>query len=228
MTMNGKTYRADETMPIEVHAIDSDLADLTGLSDVTVNVRNSDTDLFLDWDDLAFKAAGSVTTMNKTCTEVDATNQPGMYGYDLDLTTLASAPTSRERWIIKISGGTGVAYKGAAEVTVEPTTVLDGSEIPGAVWDEAATDHTAAGSLGRRVSLVMGILFGNYSYKPTTRDSNGTPTAWTLKVYASSGDVPATSSDPDGTILGTFTVSAEANSANVGQADFIRAVLAEV
>jgi hypothetical protein len=74
---NGQTER------IEVLALDAAGNPITGLSDVLLTIRRISDDYYLDFNDNTFKASGW-TTRQKVMTELDATNDAGIYYYDFD------------------------------------------------------------------------------------------------------------------------------------------------
>ena len=74
---NGQTER------IEALILDKSGNPVTGLSNVLLTIRRTSDDYRLDFFDNTFKASGW-TTRQKVMTELDATNDAGVYCYDFD------------------------------------------------------------------------------------------------------------------------------------------------
>ena len=96
--------------PIEVEPlVDRYLGTLkTGIS-VKMKVRRKSDGFVLDWDDLTFKALGSVVTLlSPAFTEIDAASFPGEYATTLALDTLVAADTLDIYQITIVEDGTAV------------------------------------------------------------------------------------------------------------------------
>lgn len=66
------------TEPISVFAVNAAGNPLTGLTDLYVRIRRVSDGFFLDWTGYTFKSTGW-TTLNKSLTEISATNAAGLY-----------------------------------------------------------------------------------------------------------------------------------------------------
>jgi len=82
------------TEPIQLYVVNSLGKPLTGLVDLYIRIRRNSDGKFLDWSDMTFKTSGW-TTLNKTMTEISATNAPGLYAltgeFNTSLLTNANA-----------------------------------------------------------------------------------------------------------------------------------------
>lgn len=76
--MTTERVRTGNTEPIEVYVTNRRSEPLTGLTSIYVRIRRVSNGDYLDWNDDTFKSTGW-TTLNQICTEVDATNFPGLY-----------------------------------------------------------------------------------------------------------------------------------------------------
>jgi hypothetical protein len=73
--------------PIVVRALDGTLSPVIGSTTIVATVWRTSDGCYLDWDDMMFKSSGW-TTLQGQLSEVDATNSPGVYQRDLDLTSV--------------------------------------------------------------------------------------------------------------------------------------------
>ena len=75
-------YISSKTIePIQVYALDSYNAPVSGLTNLFLKIRRKSDDFVLDWSDNTFKTAGSVVTSTWVLTEIDGTNLPGEYKF---------------------------------------------------------------------------------------------------------------------------------------------------
>lgn len=110
-------------------------------------------------------------------TEVDASNQPGLYEY--------AVPSGQ---LSRTAGADGYFVK----VVESVNSLLEYSSIsvydPGAVWSEDRTDHVAAGTLGQLLQIVAGLVQYNHRLSSPTYDANGRLLTATLTVYPTGTD----------------------------------------
>lgn len=133
-------------------------------------------------------------------------------------------------WDVALAGHLAAGTTGAA------LDAISAAGIAIAVWDAPMASHRAAGTFGLAVAVIRGVLFGNYTYRVLTRadDSDtegaeGLPLTWEVKVWASAADVPANEAAAEtGTVLGTFSVAAEADGSFPSEVNFMRSILTEL
>jgi hypothetical protein len=87
--MDSVRIQTGATERVEAVMLDGSLAPLTGLSDALLSVRRVSDGYWLDFDDDTFKAAGW-TTRQQVMSELDAANDPGAYGHDLDTSAITN------------------------------------------------------------------------------------------------------------------------------------------
>lgn len=102
-------YQTDETIPIEVLALDASLDPLTGLTDLLLSIRRKSDDFFYDFNDDTFKSTGW-TTRQQALSEISAANAPGEYGHDWDTSAITNA-VDDDTYMIRVdqSPGTNAA-----------------------------------------------------------------------------------------------------------------------
>jgi len=98
---------AGDTEPIEVTMLDGSLSELTGLSTVLLSIRRTSDDFWYDFNDKTFKNS-LWTTRQQVMSEVDATNDPGVYAWDFD-TSLITNATADDTYMLRIDEATVAA-----------------------------------------------------------------------------------------------------------------------
>ena len=97
--MNVRIQTGD-TERIEALMLDGSLSPLTGLGNVLLSIRRVSDGYWLDFDDDTFKASGW-TTRQQAMTQTDVTNDPGVYHYDLDTSTITN-PTADDTYEARV------------------------------------------------------------------------------------------------------------------------------
>lgn len=93
----------------------------------------------IDW-----AAAGAVTDTNPT--EMDSTNMPGWYVFDL-----TQAETNGEVLVFAPKSSTSGVVLDQVQVFTQATATPTAAAVADAVWDEASTGHTDAGKAGQQL-----------------------------------------------------------------------------
>lgn len=105
-----------ETEQIEVLMLDGALSPLTGLSDVLLSIRRVSDGYWYDFDDSTFKNTGW-TTRQQVMTEVDATNDSGVYSESFD-TSVITNPTADDTYELRVDCVSAVNVPQVGEIKV--------------------------------------------------------------------------------------------------------------
>jgi hypothetical protein len=117
--MGSVRIMAGDTERIQTPVVkDGSLAPLTGLTTVVVAFQRVSDDYWYDFDDATFKGSGW-TTRQQQMAEVDSTNAPGEYYYDLDTSTITN-PTDDDTYMVRIdeTGGSAKNVPFTGEIKV--------------------------------------------------------------------------------------------------------------
>jgi hypothetical protein len=87
--MDNVRIQTGATERVEAIMLDGSLAPLTGLLDALLSVRRVSDGYWLYFSDDTFKASGW-TTRQQVMSELDSTNDPGVYGHDLDTSAITN------------------------------------------------------------------------------------------------------------------------------------------
>lgn len=120
-----------QTERIEVVALDSSGSPVTGLSDVLLAIRRISDDFYFDFNDSTFKGSGW-TTRQQQMSELDATNDAGLYTYDFN-----TAGLSDDNYQMRSESATAVNFPKTGELKVGDYVdfIFD--------WDAANTELSA-------------------------------------------------------------------------------------
>jgi hypothetical protein len=160
--------------PLELLAVDTNGAALTGVTTLVARVRRRSDGFFYDWSDSTFKTAASVTTITGSLSEVSATYAPGLYsvswpgaaagGYDAIITqssgsTVANVPATIDLRIGQIAApGDAMALTSGERTTVQALIVSDATPFLGARIDVAISSRSTltAAQVDTQLSGVHG------------------------------------------------------------------------
>jgi len=159
--------------PIQFLATDVSNAPLTGLADLLITIRRASDNMFLDFADATFKAAGW-GSKTQALAEVSAADAPGWYAYAWNTALVTNPVPAGDTYYVTITqtGATCKNVPAAGEVrTGSWTARLDAAvstrAAPGAqmaltagaqaaavtaVWSEPVPGAFAAGSAGAKLS----------------------------------------------------------------------------
>jgi hypothetical protein len=149
------------TEPISVYAVNTAGNPITGLTDLYVRIRRVSDGFFLDWTGYTFKSTGW-TTLNKSLTEISATNAPGLYEVTGGLPTASiTNPTANDDYqVIPVqTPGTNARLPSPAVIQVGKwvdnvdATISSRATVAG-VWDELLSGHVVVGSAGATLAGI--------------------------------------------------------------------------
>lgn len=151
---------------------------ITGRTDIEMAITRLSDDFVLDWNDLTFKATGSVTTRRINMPELDATTNPGIYEYAVDLSTITNE-TNNDNYVVSIEApaisfeangsfrtslqGTGEGtgnLGGFGDFTITITVETSGA-IPIPSVDVKIKDATDTAVIARATTNASGIAIFN-------------------------------------------------------------------
>jgi hypothetical protein len=168
---------------------------------------------WLDFSDDTF--GGTITTRWLSLTEIDATNAPGAYYAQYDISDVTNHDASEDSWLIvsREETGTDLGFLPVGSVQVVPETVAG---------------STYAAKLSDGIALVKAMNLGNYTLDNVTYDGNGFPTAMRVRIWDSSSNVPASGGGSETTgRLGVVTITGTADGSFTAQPSFVKGTLAE-
>jgi len=142
----------------------------TGLTPTVSVVRLSD-GLWLQVGGLTWGGSPASLAMS----EPDSANLPGVYSYTVNAAALSYS-----------DGFAGYLFH-----IVEPVNYVRESvrvHVAMSEWDESPTSHATAGTMGRVLQTVQGLVQGNHRLKNPTYDSEGRMLTAELAVYPTSTD----------------------------------------
>lgn len=128
-----------------------------------------------------------------TMVELDSSNLPGVYSYAVNTSALTYA-----------NGSAGYICH-----IVEPDNYVRETvriHVAMSEWDEDPAAHATAGTMGRTLQVIQGLVQGNHRLKNPTYDAEGRMLTAQLVLYPTSADALA-----DTNALDTFNVTCTYN-----------------
>jgi len=109
--MNSVRIQTGDTERIEAMILDGSLDPITGKTDILLSIRRVSDGYWFDFDagELDFKNSGW-TTRQKAMTETDSTNDPGVYHYDFDTSTIDN-PAADDTYEARVDQSPGTDAK---------------------------------------------------------------------------------------------------------------------
>lgn len=142
--MTTERVRTGNTEPIEVYVTNRRSEPLTGLTSIYVRIRRVSDGYYLDWNDDTFKNTGW-TTLNQICTQVDATNFPGLYNVTggWDTSAITNETPDDDYQVLTLESPVDEA------VVPAPATIRLGQWVDqiDEIWDKLPTNYIMGSSV---------------------------------------------------------------------------------
>ncbi len=143
--MNGSSVRIidGDTERIETQALDDAEDPLTGVTDLLISIRRVSDDFYYDFNDNTFKSTGW-TTRRQAMTELDATNDPGLYYYDFDTSAITNEAAD-DTYMVRVEQSPGTTVENlpqSGEIKVDqwPKDIIDDVATVDGVVDDILVD----------------------------------------------------------------------------------------
>lgn len=199
--------------PIEIQLFDTYAHPLTGITNLSVQIRRHADDFYLDWADNTFKPGSTCLQMYQTLGEVSAMFSPGIYrlhtaphlrGFH---TALITNPGSGDIYSITLSQqgdhdaiGLPTGYELHCYDLAQglPAAVAD------AVWNEMQSDHRVQGSFGELMHRIVALQKENYYIDNMTYNAQGLLLQGRIRLFYTKTEAEAAT--PGGASEGEFAV----------------------
>lgn len=198
--------------PIEVQVFGSTSEPLLGKTDLFVQIRRHQDDLYFDWADNRFKPPGSVSILSQPLSEVSSTYSPGIYRLDAPPTHAKGFNTAAidnpqagdvyDITVLQIGGTDALGLPLGYELQVHDLSIGLPAVIADAVWDEMQADHRITGSFGELLQRIVALQKENYFIDNMTYNTQGLMLTGRIRLFRSKTEAEAAS--PGGSGEGEF------------------------
>lgn len=198
--------------PIEIQLLDEDSKPLPGKTDIFIQIRRHQDDLYFDWSDNTFKWPSTVITRHQVLSEVSAAYSPGIYRLDAGPThakgfntAAITNPGTADVYdidVVQIGGTDALGLPQGYELHIYDLTVGLPAVIADAVWNAMQVDHRVVGSFGELVQRIVALQKENYYIDNMTYNTQGLMLTGRIRLFYNKTD--ANAATPGGSGQGEF------------------------
>lgn len=174
--------QTDASERIEILALDETNSPITGVTDLLLTIRSADTGYYLDFADMTMKGSGWTTRL-QTLTELDATNEPGVYYYVFN-TSLIINPIEDDTYYLRVDQSPGTTVKNLPQVgelkvgqyidyidtEISNAGIGIAANVADAVWDELFSDHEDENTMGYIMKLIRALVTAEMEQDPVANE----------------------------------------------------------
>jgi hypothetical protein len=235
MRGGSKYIKPGDREPIEVQITDRYTRQpLVDKTNIVIQVRRINDDLYLDWDDNELKDPALATTLQVALKQVSKDYSPGLYqldhapdhlrGLDTSQITNAGSDDVYDITVVQAGGSDAEGLPVGYELHLRQEVTLP-SEIADAVWNAMQADHTVLNSFGDLMRRIVALQKEHYVIDNMVHNTQGLLTEARIRLFENKADVLAATDGGSGEgEFATYTFVTLPDGSRPALADVVRSV----